>query len=87
MPFDEQFESFRNLGLVGLALCEGADAGRVVHHEYRPRQLIFDLLLKNLVLDYVRVLAGRVEPDLVGIGSHGRCVTWVDPRVLRNNSS
>ena len=66
MPLNEQLEPLGHGRVARLALGQRADAGRIVDHEDRPDQRVFDLLLEDFALDHVGVLAGRLEADLFG---------------------
>ena len=60
---DEQLEALGDRGVIGLALGERADAGRVVDDEHRADERLLDLGLEDFALDDVWVFAGRFEAE------------------------
>ena len=79
---NEQLKPLGDGRVVALALGQRADAGRVVEHEDRARELVLDLLLKDLALDHVGMLAGGFEADLLGELLHGGLVVRRNAGVL-----
>ena len=63
MPWINQLEPLGHGRVVGLALGERADAGRVVDHEDRPDERLLDLRFEDFALDDVGMLAGRFEAE------------------------
>ena len=81
-PVDEQLEPLGDRRVRRLPLGQRADRGRVVDHEDRAVEAVLDDLLEDLADDDVGVLAGRRDPQRLGLGRDGRGVGRVDPGVL-----
>ena len=82
MPWMNNSNRSAIAGLLGLPLGQRADARRIVDHEDRAHQGVFDLLLEHEALDHVGVLADRVEAELLGQLGDARRVVGPQAGVL-----
>ena len=70
-------------GWSALRFVRGTNAGRIIRHENRPRQLVLDLLFKHLVLDQrLGCLPAVSNPILSAYSATAGRIARINSRVL-----
>ena len=72
-----ELEPLGDVRLARLPLGERADRGRIVDHEHRAVERLFDRRLEEVALDHVGMAAGGLHAGRCGRGGHAGRIGWI----------